>query len=444
MARFIVYCDGGFGNRYNALISGIAAAELLGYELEVIWPVNNWCEAEYTQLFGTFRVVKTSNLIDLKEHAHDWLVLSHDTINSEYLNVPYVSVYGFFTEKEFIDYCLIDGRDVFFYPAIFPQWISSEKLQRIAVSTVFHPDLVTSADSFIAENFPDAFYGIHLRRTDLILGYTDSEVGEIVASNADRYFFVCSDSVESESAAKLYPNVRVRCKSAYVERQEEGKGWSDVTLDSSNRAYNSNIRRNAQSVRDALIDLMILSRSSIVGSSGSTFLNVARYISGLSVQSAASLPPINIIPIEENFRKCAMGVLDISTAIMTSQQLWGAQQYERAVTLLRLWLKKPNSPQEYAVFFNLAIYVEQLGFMHEAECYMRHVIHLKPDFLQAYLQLGLLLEKMGRLEQTTAIWLHALSLPQEIIAHNPDCRNELKNNCRRLMVQECVNSQEMV
>ena len=433
MPRLLIYCDGGFGNRYNTLISGLATAEFLGYQHDVYWPVNNWCEAEYSELFDAHTQIYTSNLIDLKREAGACLVLSHDTINSEYLSVPFISAYGFASEEEFADYCRKDGRDVFFYPALFPPWISPERLINVAKNLPFHPALVAAAKEFINVNFTGYFYGIHLRRTDLVLGYTDSEVGEIVSAHPDQSFFVCSDSDDSEKAAAQYANVRVRAKQSYVERQVEEKGWSDITLDTSNRAYYSNVKRNAQSVRDAVVDLLILSSSTMIGKTGSTFLNVARFIKGFSGNEEGNLPNINTIPIEESFRKAAAGILDLTQLISAAQQLWELRRYDQAVTLLRLWLKYPCSPQTYAVFFNLSVYLEQLGFLHEAESHMRQVLFLQPLFLQGHLQLGLLLEKMGRKEEATAQWLHALSIAHGEAGQAPEIRKALLGNVTRLV-----------
>lgn len=432
MPQLLIYCDGGFGNRYNALISGLAAAEVLGYHPEIYWPINNWCEAEYSELFGDRTHVNTENLIDLKDNAKDWLVLSHDLRNAEYLDVPFISVYGFTSEVEFTEFCRKDGRDVFYYPALVPPWISQEKLKNVSAQLLFHPELYEAAELFIKEYLSGEFYGIHLRRTDLVLGYTDAEVGEIVARHKEQKFFVCSDSADSEKIAAQYPNVQIRDKHSYVERQLSDKGWTDITLDTSKRAYHSNIRRNSQSVRDAVIDLLILARSVIVGKSASTFLNVARFIKGLQNNNNGSLPDIDVIPIEESFRKVAVGVLDIMQAISAAQQLWNEKQYEKAVALLRLWLKRPNSSHQHVVYFNLGVYLQNLGSLNEAEAYLRQSVYLQPSFLQGHFQLGLLLEKLNRPEESVTQWLNALSAVREASPADRELRELIVSNVCRL------------
>ena len=431
--RLLIYCDGGFGNRYNALISGLAAAELLGCEAVAYWPVNNWCGAEYREMFAVDPGARDVNLIDLKGEAPGWLILSHDLRNAEYLGVPFVSAYGFAGEAGFAEYCRKDGRDIFFYPALVPPWLSPERVAAAARRLQIHPGLVQAADAFIEENLPESFYGIHLRRTDLVLGYTDAEVDEIVSRHPERRFFVCSDSADSEAGAARHDNVRVRGKQCYVERQAGGKGWCDVTLDDSQRAYASNVTRNAQSVREALVDLLVLSRSTIVGKSGSTFLNVARFLGELAGSGTGSLPAIDTIPIGESFRRGAAGVLDLLQAITAAQQLWIDQRRDEAVALLRLWLKHPNSPHSYPVFFNLALYLEQLGHLHESESHLRQVLYLNPPFLKAHLQLGLLLEKTGRRDEAAAQWLVALGLPPDVAARDQEAHSSIASQVGRLL-----------
>lgn len=429
MPNLIIYCDGGFGNRYNALISGLVAADILGYKAEICWPTNNWCEAEYSDLFEGTTTVRTENLIDFVGDAHNYLVLSHDLRNAEYLSVPFVSAYGFTSESEFAEYCRNDGRDVFFYPALVPSWISPEKLYLVAAKFPFHIELIEAAESFINENFHGYFYGIHLRRTDLVLGYSDAEVGEIVTGHPDHLFFICSDSADSEKSAAQYPNVRVHVKHSYVDRQIGDKGWTDITLDTSKRAYYSNIRRNAQSVRDAVVDLLILSRSVIVGKTSSTFMNVARFLKKLQNSEAATLPDIDVIPIEESFRKGVMGILDIMQAISAAQQLWKSNRHDKAVELLRLWLKRPNSKLLHVIFFNIGVYLQNLGSLHEAEAYLRQCVYQQPSFLQGHLQLGMLLEKMNRPDEAVTQWLNALSTVREA---DLDFRELIVTNVTRL------------
>ena len=61
-------------------------------------------------------------------------------------------------------------------------------------------------------------------------------------------------------------------------------GHHSLFLCGSGRVYACNIQRGATSVEDAIVDLLILSRSQIVRTSNSTFLNTA-----LLIRQAAAL-----------------------------------------------------------------------------------------------------------------------------------------------------------
>ena len=53
MSKVYIYCDGGFGNRYHSLISGLFLAEACNREPLVIWPINPYNEAVYSDIFNT-------------------------------------------------------------------------------------------------------------------------------------------------------------------------------------------------------------------------------------------------------------------------------------------------------------------------------------------------------------------------------------------------------
>ena len=74
------------------------------------------------------------------------------------------------------------------------------------------------------------------------------------------------------------PNVAIYAKRAHVEKLVEEGGWNSVTSDHSGRAYACNVNRSAISVIDAVVDLLILSRSDVVKTSNSTFLQTALLI----------------------------------------------------------------------------------------------------------------------------------------------------------------------
>ena len=51
MRHILIYCDGGFGNRFNGLVAGLLVARRFGLAPQVVWPQNNWCGAAMADLF---------------------------------------------------------------------------------------------------------------------------------------------------------------------------------------------------------------------------------------------------------------------------------------------------------------------------------------------------------------------------------------------------------
>ena len=51
MKKLYILCDHGLGNRLGSLVGGLKTAELLNYQPIVCWPINNWCQAEFHELF---------------------------------------------------------------------------------------------------------------------------------------------------------------------------------------------------------------------------------------------------------------------------------------------------------------------------------------------------------------------------------------------------------
>ena len=45
-----IYCDGGFGNRFNALVVGLLIAEVGNFKPVIFWPSTNWCRSLFKNI----------------------------------------------------------------------------------------------------------------------------------------------------------------------------------------------------------------------------------------------------------------------------------------------------------------------------------------------------------------------------------------------------------
>jgi len=72
VARVRIHCDGGLGNRYGALISGLIVAERMRAEPLVYWPANSNCGATLGDLYAETPFEWSADL-----PPTDWPVMAH-------------------------------------------------------------------------------------------------------------------------------------------------------------------------------------------------------------------------------------------------------------------------------------------------------------------------------------------------------------------------------
>ncbi len=99
------------------------------------------------------------------------------------------------------------------------------------------------------------------------------------------------------------------------------------------------------------------------------------------------------------------GVLPFLELINHTAELEAAGSGPLAVVLYNTWLDHTESPYAHAVQFNLATALTNLGELEKAESAYRKAISIAPGFVHPHLNLGLLLERQGKLDEALAEWL---------------------------------------
>lgn len=274
----IVNCDGGLGNRINALILAKALA-VESVKVIINWPVNTWCEAEYYDLFDDENVKITSNsLAEVADRVNPHSMYFHDDISSKLLGVPFKSVYKFNNIYDFIATGLSRNDCSLAYPALIPPWMSMERVTQAVNSIKFRDLLFEKARSTFFDRIRIPFYGLHLRRTDLHLPPNDFEATALILTGSPVPFLVCTDNHETHNLFQHLPNVVLNPKDCFVDKKKNSASWDDISKDDDGRLYASNVRRSSQAIQDAVVDLILLSQSKILGFHRSTFLNTARLL----------------------------------------------------------------------------------------------------------------------------------------------------------------------
>lgn len=384
--KILIFCDGGFGNRYNSLISGLAVARKMDLRPEIYWPQNNWCRASFESIFASNFSTFNLSLTELGGKIDDLLPFLHDESASEILKCKFNSAYSY-KDFEEINSAINLYEGIFFYPALVPGYIENEQLSLSIKSIIFNNEIAKKVIEFIKNELSTSFYGVHLRRTDLNVGFIDTEVDQLVESHPKSLFFVCSDDPAAEKIASRHKNVRIRKKQHYVEKKTHGAGWNAITLDDDARPYNSNIDRGAESVLESVIDLLLLAHSTIIGYSGSTFQSVARLIGTHNPLVDIAKPDlIEFLSVRDLQRKLSLKILSLPELIEASSNLAKSDRTEDAISILKNSLNNFHDREAFPILFNLSHYLmrnaENYG---EANIFLQKAIEINPEFADTYI-----------------------------------------------------------
>jgi hypothetical protein len=399
MKNVAIYCDGGFGNRFNSLVSGLAIASFLGWRPTVYWPQNNWCRAPFGDIFSSDLDVSGDSLTKLAGGVGNRLPMLHDDLAVDLLQCKFSSAYKY-DSLESLRQTAEGYEGIFYYPALIPKFIPQSLINGVIMDLEFTPFIKKEAKSFLEHNFKTPFYGIHLRRTDLHLGYSNAEVEQLVNSKPDILFFACSDDPITEKIVAAYPNVRVRSKQSYAGKKVEGASWNALTLDDDSRPYYSNIERDADSVIEAVVDLLILGHSTIVGYTGSTFQAVSRLVCDIRPLVGVNRPPqIDFICVSDEIRKISGKQYTVAELLDVVKKLEATGRLGDAKDVLRKSLDGFTGEDLASILVNLSICVfNSGGSLLEATMYLDSALDLSTDSLVLYELKAKMAEQRSRKE----------------------------------------------
>jgi hypothetical protein len=335
--KIYVYCDAGFANRMNALIFGKFIAKKLNLELIIYWPTNNWFGASYQAIFSDTCNAVNKAIHQINFNQFDCIGVLHDEVPQSFLSsCDTRQISSFQNEESF--FCYLDNcsnKDIFLHTVLIPHWISNISVGEILREITFDESIIDKVRSFIITMPQEGFYGLHLRRTDLVTGLDDQEVFSLVSSNPEAFFFICSDSSEAEKLACIHPNCKSYLKGAYVEKKVIGNPWNAPTVDDSGRKYFGNIMRGAQASIDAVIDFIILAHSTILGESSSTFHALAMKVNANArIFSIPVLPIIHACSFAESKKRFTRWAIDLRQALGIIEYYCSSKDPSKALELV--------------------------------------------------------------------------------------------------------------
>lgn len=281
--HLIAYCDGGLGNRLNALIGAIWFARQLHLQLSISWPLNRWCAAPLEDLLDTPYPVDRRSMPELNEQCASHVLLAH-------ARQAFTLPGNFNPDRVLWPRSLLDqlraalqrADGMVYFNSLVPAYISRSTIEDIVRTVVIKAEYRRRADEFLEQAglLGKSYWGLHLRGTDAGFspGYYASWYrlcrllpGRIV---------LCTDDPAIEARFLRNPAVIRRPTTALPRKASEGRGWNAVTRDEYGREAAYNIYRGADAVRESMVDFEILARSRPLPTSESTFLENARRFGG--------------------------------------------------------------------------------------------------------------------------------------------------------------------
>ncbi len=269
-----VLCDGGLCNRLNALIFALILKRRFGGDWRISWPVNNWCGAPFESLFTSELPHDDRGIDSFKLNEHRHLLLMHE--NQVGFDPARLVINR--TLNSYADYeRLLKSHDsVVYYNSLLPPFVQLDEVRDALSLLGLNAGVAARAAAFVREHGVDAgVLGLHIRKSDFGDAVDDGKL-YAQAQASPRRFFVCSDDAGVNERFAALPNCRVFAKTAFPEKLDGQAAWQHWTVDAEGRRFPFNITRSGASVVEGLIDLLILSQTEIVPTSGSTFQATAR------------------------------------------------------------------------------------------------------------------------------------------------------------------------
>ena len=276
MGNVTIFCDGGLGNRLGVLIGGIITAKKLNLDCEICWPANSWCGCDFVDLFDTNKNIINKNINELFLEDSEDVFLIHENQTKSKLK----KVYSHSPQTlELLKNC---ENNIIYYHNQIPKYYDKSEIINTLSSLKIKKNIIDEVKKFSKEHDIENRIGVHIRKTDFLPKVDDKIIFDGIR-NSNNLFFVCSDDSETEKNFSNLLNVVIHNKKNYAEKLNPSTSWNDKTVDYEGREFYFNIKRNSESVIEAFIDMLILSRTKIHNNTMSTFLTFANHYSNLNL-----------------------------------------------------------------------------------------------------------------------------------------------------------------
>lgn len=276
--KLIAYCDGGLGNRLNSLVGGLHIARALDFDPVVSWPINRWCAAPFEELFDAPYAVDRRSIPDINAQDPQHVLVAHEKQSFAMPNAANPNK-ALRVEQLLgrVRPALAAAPGLIYYNSLVPAYIGRGDAGAIARTIRVKREYRELADAFLAQaGLQDKpFWGLHLRGTDAGLSGSYYAFWHFASRLLGGTIVLCTDDRALEERFLRIPSVIRRPTSALPRKVSQDKGWNDPSPDEYGREFAFNIHRDADAIRESMIDFDILGRSRAIPTSRSTFLENA-------------------------------------------------------------------------------------------------------------------------------------------------------------------------
>jgi len=279
--RLIIHCDGGLANRVNCLVNGLLIANLWGLDYELVWPINRYCRASASDLLllGLQSIDRSKNEYCLDRATG---IIASDN----FLSIrPELSINPSACKSRrrfnralniLLKSC---ERIIVFYPLPLPQfYFDARRLTRSLAFTSQLINLASREQSRLGIK-PFSYWGLHLRGTDA--RKKDSYYSFFARLSRilpGKSLVLTDDPGIIEPFSSMSPRVLTRRGISLVDRYHKSLEWSEASIDENGQKLPYNVNRNSESVKEAVVDLILLSQSIPIPTSTSTFFELSLFL----------------------------------------------------------------------------------------------------------------------------------------------------------------------
>lgn len=282
MRDMFVFSDGGLGNRLNSLVGGLVIADELNCNPKICWPLNNWCWANFNDLFDTNFTVLNQSINELFVDENLIYLIHENQIGKTFKKTFDHSLTSLKKIKE-------TNENIIYFHNKLPSFVDSNLILTKLKKLQIKKDIINHVEKFCIENnINKNTKGVHLRKTDHGRQLDSNIIFDEIQKNQNQSYFVCSDDSKTEQEFSQLKNVKIFSKTSYVEKLIDGS-WTSKIKDTDGRIFPYNVNRPSQSVIEGFIDLLILSRTNIIIKNKSSFLGWAKIYSMIDNLQKVSL-----------------------------------------------------------------------------------------------------------------------------------------------------------